>query len=328
MIISGWATSQGTLRYHQKFSLPQWAVHNVLDLTLSAVGVGTYLGNPDSQTDTCQLNALLALLNSGCNVIDCAPNYRNGRSEITIGRAIQTALNSKIIERDHIFVATKTGLVPESFKLPSHLPLTIDNSCFHPDYFYISLETSLKNLQLSSVDCIFLHNLELLKLSDCEAFPHRYKEIVASMENIVQMNMSRSWGISSWNGFRVKPDHPEYLSLEMLMSYSAPNLRYLQFPLGIWGSEAITGMWQNGRSILSESHNLGIFTNSSLFQGELPVILQNREDLIDSAVCFARDTPGVGVSLLGIKQMKHVNSWKRIQNRPPHNTSDIFSNFL
>jgi aryl-alcohol dehydrogenase-like predicted oxidoreductase len=325
--IKGWATEAGTSRYHKKFLLPPWAVRKVFDLNLVGIGLGTYLGEADVETDVIQQKAILALLGSGCNVIDCAPNYRNGRAERTLGDSLRLALDDGVAKRDEIFISTKAGLVPENFNLPKQFSLGPDHSCYSPDYLLMSLEASLERLRLETVDCIFIHNLELLRLSAGESFIDRYQEVAAAMERMVLMNLARSWGISSFNGFRVKEDHPEYLSFDSLFSSTFPNLRYLQIPLGVWGPEAITESWQNGENILSRARNIGVFTNSPLLQGELAVLFGERKDLIESAVCFARDTVGVDVTLLGIKKMEHVESWKQTIHREPHDITELFLNF-
>jgi len=323
--MQGWATKEGTARFHTKAALPPWAVRRVFDLSLAAIGVGTYTGTADAATDAQQIEAIVALLSSGCNVIDCAPNYRNGRAERSVGKALARALAEGIAKRDAVFVATKAGLVPETFKLPSRFVLGPENSCYDPEYLLLSLEASLERLQLATVDCVFVHNLEILRLADGAAFPGRFAEVAACMERIVEAGLARSWGISSWSGFRVREDHPEYLSLDSLLACPTSHLRYLQFPVGLWGSEAITGRWQRGESILARASAFGIFAASPLLQGELAQVLRERQDLIEDAVCFARDARGVDVAVLGIKKMEHVMSWKRMQQKEPRNIAEVFA---
>ena len=100
MTIPGWATEEGTALFQAKAALPSCAVHEVHSLRLSALGMGTYMGNMDHITDRQQEDALVHLLRLGCNVIDCAPNYRNGRSELSVGRALKRAIGQGIAERE------------------------------------------------------------------------------------------------------------------------------------------------------------------------------------------------------------------------------------
>jgi aryl-alcohol dehydrogenase-like predicted oxidoreductase len=63
-------------------------------LELSTIGLGTYLGLPDDQTDFDVYNALkLLVLSGGVNVVDTAINYRCQKAERTIGAALNTLIN-------------------------------------------------------------------------------------------------------------------------------------------------------------------------------------------------------------------------------------------
>ena len=51
-MITGFATPEGTKKFAERQNEDvQKNYKNIQDLTLSNVGVGTYLGNPDSETD-------------------------------------------------------------------------------------------------------------------------------------------------------------------------------------------------------------------------------------------------------------------------------------
>ena len=314
MTIPGWATEEGTALFQAKAALPSCAVHEVHSLRLSALGMGTYMGNMDHITDRQQEDALVHLLRLGCNVIDCAPNYRNGRSELSVGRALKRAIGQGIAEREAVFVATKVGLVPENRALPAPFTAGPEHSCYAPPWLRRSLRASLRRLNLETADCVFVHNLELLRLTDTAHFEQNFIAVAECMEDMVRDGMTRAWGISSWNGFRVPENHPEYLSLDRLRARSWPHLRYLQLPLGLWGSEAVTGTWQGGESILDHARDLAVFASSPLLQGELAAALGNSSDSIEKAVLFVRDTANVAVTLLGIKQKAHVEAWNRMQH--------------
>ena len=58
-MISGFATSEGTKNFTAKHdSIPEKNFNTFQDLNLSNVGIGTYLGNPDSDTDNMVKNAV------------------------------------------------------------------------------------------------------------------------------------------------------------------------------------------------------------------------------------------------------------------------------
>ena len=85
------ATKEGTTRYSQKFASKAAAGHfrEVHRLVLSSIGIGTYLGQPDTKTDESYANAAVAAVESGINVMDAAINYRFQRSERSLSAAIK-----------------------------------------------------------------------------------------------------------------------------------------------------------------------------------------------------------------------------------------------
>ena len=78
---------------------------------MSSIGLGTYLGNYDDATDQQYHRAVVRAVESGCNVIDSAINYRLQRSERSIGTALKE-LSTKGYGRDEIVIATKGGFIP------------------------------------------------------------------------------------------------------------------------------------------------------------------------------------------------------------------------
>src|SRR5262245_61270354 len=83
VMITGRATKEGTDRYRQRFSQKLAPEHyrNILDLWISSIGLGTYLGNPDESSDRAYEESIYTAFESGCNAIDTAINYRFQRSE-------------------------------------------------------------------------------------------------------------------------------------------------------------------------------------------------------------------------------------------------------
>ncbi len=84
------------------------------NLMISSLGYGTYMGEPDDNTDWLMYDAIkTSVLSGGINVIDTAPNYRYMKSEKTVGRALQTLDQKYGIKRDELFVSSKGGYIPE-----------------------------------------------------------------------------------------------------------------------------------------------------------------------------------------------------------------------
>ena len=101
-MLPGHATAEGTARYRDRFPRLRDAGHfrrpaNVPgagELWFSSIGLGTYLGEPDDESDRNYTEAIATALRSGINVLDTAINYRHQRSERNIGAALQQRIES------------------------------------------------------------------------------------------------------------------------------------------------------------------------------------------------------------------------------------------
>lgn len=113
-------------------TLSEGDAKGVFGLSLCSLGVGTYLGEPNDTVDCAQTKALAQLLGMGCNVIDTAPNYRDGRSERCVGKALSLSIEQGSVTRESVFLSTKAGLVPENESLPAGCHEGPDRSCFDP----------------------------------------------------------------------------------------------------------------------------------------------------------------------------------------------------
>ena len=83
-----------------------------MGLSLSSIGLGTYLGEDDATTDAGYEASIAAALAAGINVFDTAINYRGQKSERAIGRALAKAFTDGRARRDEVFVSTKGGYFP------------------------------------------------------------------------------------------------------------------------------------------------------------------------------------------------------------------------
>ena len=101
-MIAGFATDDGTLQYAERFAALRDVgfFRKAGDLHVSSIGLGTYLGEPDSQTDDAYTNAVLAAARGGINVFDTAINYRGQASERAIGAAVRELINDGEVQRD------------------------------------------------------------------------------------------------------------------------------------------------------------------------------------------------------------------------------------
>src|SRR5215475_5898123 len=179
MPIEGCASSQGTARYRNRFDdlVADGHFRPVQDLQLSSIGIGTYLGEADEETDRRYTEAVVRAAQLGANVIDTAANYRFQRSERSIGAALQTLASEHGIERDELLICTKGGYLPFDGQPPRNMREYVEETfvkpgiasfddivggshCMTPAYLENQLEQSLRNMKIECVDVYYIHNPE------------------------------------------------------------------------------------------------------------------------------------------------------------------------
>src|SRR4030081_1743582 len=99
---NGRATPSGTARYRARFGLDFY--RDAQGLSVSTLGLGTYLGNMDSGTDNAYSGAVAAAVCGGINFLNSAINYRHQRSERSIEAALSRLFASGEFQREEIVV--------------------------------------------------------------------------------------------------------------------------------------------------------------------------------------------------------------------------------
>src|SRR5258708_26186556 len=126
-----YATTEGTTRYIDRFPKCRDGAfyRTVRSLSLSSLGIGTYMGGDDDAADEAYTDALTIAGVGGINLFDTAINYRNQRSERCIGAPFRH------LQRDEIVVCTKDGYLTAgalpSFLQPPHVVRKMHAT--HPD---------------------------------------------------------------------------------------------------------------------------------------------------------------------------------------------------
>ena len=125
------------------------------DFRCSEIGFGAWAigGSWGSQADEDSLAALNRALDLGCNFIDTAAGYGNGRSERLIGRVLRERAGSG--RRERVFVATKTPPTDGTWP-PS--PYCRADERYPEAYLRDNLRTRLDNLGTGKVDLLQLHS--------------------------------------------------------------------------------------------------------------------------------------------------------------------------
>ena len=358
------ATAQGTARYRTRFAgLPDAHFRSIGDLSVSSLGLGSYLGKPDDDTDTGYRDSARAAWRQGCNVIDTAINYRHQRSERALGSALREAIKDGEIGRDEILVATKGGYLPFDGDVPpdpaAYLRRTYLESglcrtdelvagchCLAPAYLRDQLGRSLKNLGLESVDIYYLHNPEQqLDEVDRPVFLARMRRAFETLEEAVAAGRIGVYGTATWNGYRVGPSAQGHLSLAELVGLAREvggerhRFRVVQLPFNLAMPEALVAPTQmlegEAVSALDAATRLGIsvMTSGSILQGRLarrlPESLRARLALgaqatdAQRALQLARSAPGVTVALCGMSRVEHVAENLALSQFPPLGVAEV-----
>ncbi len=347
-----WATEAGTRRFVERHSAGKaddayTSVHG--QLHLSSLGIGTYLGRPDDATDARYEAAIIEAVRQGINVIDTASNYRSQRSERAVGRALAALIAMGEVYRSEVLVTSKAGFVPMG-DLPPMDPdgwfrsQTIDKGlaaegelncrchCIAPAYLRATLEQSLANLQLETLDVYFVHNPESqLQEVSREVFLDRMRRAFAELEAAVAAGQIRVYGVATWPGLRADRADRDYLSLAELVQCaedvagSGHHFKAVQLPLSLHLPEAVALVNQTvgGKqlNLLDAAAELGLvtFTSGTLHQGRLTRVAGTNRPLDEDAATpdearaaahaalqFGRSAPGVTTALVGMARVDHV----------------------
>ena len=350
-MISGFATSEGTAKFVEKFAVNPLNFNTFQELHLSNVGVGTYLGDPDSKTDDLVTNAVKQSITSGINVIDTAINYRSQKAERSVGKAIQELIDAGEISRDQIFLSTKNGYVTNDADVDLGFweyvkqeysekgvvnagDITSGYHCMTPAYLSDQLERSLKNLGVESVDLMYLHNAVEGQIKDIskDKFLENLKSVFELYEQKRKEGKIKFYGMATWECFRVSPDNPQYLSLEETFKTAkevggeSHGFRFIQLPFNMYYDQALLTKNQtfDGKQVstleAAVSLGIGVFTSVPFMQGRLlsPGVMPEFRDLKPSlrALQFIRSSPGILSPLVGQKSAEHVTENLEIMKIP------------
>ena len=175
------ATTEGTRRFLER-SVGGTEFRRELPrgLSVSALGIGTYLGDCTDAEDAAYVDAIGAAIAAGVNVIDTAVNYRCQRSERAVGRAMAACVAERVVTRDALVVCTKGGYVEFDGAPPASRQeyeawlerelfadgvvtreeLVRGGHCIAPKFLARQLTRSRTNLGVEAVDLYYVHNPE------------------------------------------------------------------------------------------------------------------------------------------------------------------------
>ena len=360
------ATPEGTARYRLRFKDLAVAAHfrQAQDLWLSSIGIGTYLGAPDEQTDRLYAEAVIRAVEMGANVIDTAANYRFQRSERSIGAALGE-LGQRGFAREEVVICTKGGYLPFDGAPPRDVRQYVEDNfiktgvaawgdiaggahCMTPGYLENQLRQSLRNLKVDCVDVYYVHNPESqLTAVDQNEFWKRLRAAFEFLEQCVAQGSIKNYGVATWNGFRDEPDARGYHSLEGMVETAREiagdqhHFRFIQLPLNLAMPEAL--FFQNQKlgdeyvSVVEAAQALGVtvIASGSILQGQvargLPEAIRDALGSLatdaQTGIQFVRSAPGITTALVGMSRVAHVEENLQLAAVEPAQPDDLVKVF-
>ncbi len=323
-----YATKEGTFSYLKQFKNYSRDFYRFDgEAFVSSLGLGTFRKEPYREENyivNYKDSIKTAILN-GINHIDTAINYRYQVSEKEIGEAISELIAEGRVSRDQLFITSKAGFLPLEFPFPENPyewieknvidnnlaekeDIIIDQHCMTPDYLRWSVLKSLHNLNLKTLDVVYLHNPETqLGYVDRKLFRKKIKKAFELFEKLVEEGKIRHYGIASWNAFLYEEGHTEYISLKEMVEIAVEvggkghHFKYVQSPYNIAKTQAYTYSNQLGPdgkyyTLMQVLHGYGLkmVASSSLLQMKL---FKGRFDLNISKALGTQELTDVATAL-------------------------------
>lgn len=284
-------------------------------LRVSTLGLGTYLGAADEDTDTAYIEAIREAIAGGINVLDTAINYRNQRSERAIGRAIRG------LDRAGLVISTKAG-----FLTPGAVPqdLLRDGDVvgrmhsMAPDFLADQIDRSRANLGIETIDVFYLHNPETqIGFVSREDFLARIRAAFARLERLAAEGLIRYYGTATWDGYRKAGSLDLRELLEIARQEGGPehHFRFIQLPFNLGMVEAfVTKPGQASLLEVAAEAGVSVVASATLLQASLAKnmpeavadLLPGFDTNAQRAIQFTRSTPGIAVALAGMSTVAHV----------------------
>ncbi len=360
--IPGRASTEGTRRFAERTirerKTPESHFRRTAGgLAVSSIGLGTYLGAPDTPTDVAVEQAVSLCLASGrVNVIDTAINYRYQRAERSVGRALRRSLDRGVVRRDEMFVSTKIGYLAPDSESPTPLdrwvatelvePGILDpadvvegSHAMSPAYLEDQFRRSRTNLDLEAVDLLYLHNAPEAQLATVgePEFLRRLEAAFATFEAFRSAGQLGFYGLATWDCLRIPPraeGHfglPDALRVAERVGGRDHGFRFVQFPFNLSMPEAATWPTQvlGSRTVplFDAAVHLGVgcFTSVPLLQGRLTRGKTQPDGLTaaQTALQFARSAPGNLAPLVGQKRPEHLSENLDLASRPPWSEAEF-----
>ncbi len=287
------------------------------DLNVSVITLGTWALGGDmwnGADDDTSVGAVQAALDEGINMIDTAPAYGNGRSEVVIGKAIAG-------RREKVVLATKCGIVQKGKRIGIDLsPASIQKE----------IDDSRRRLQSDYIDVYQCH------------WPDPNTSIEKTLETLLKLKerkVIRYIGVSNFDAALLKKAHdftpivtlqPQYSLLDRTIEKDVlPMCRDRQIGVMSYGSMAggiLSGKYQeepnfskkDARSMFYRYYKGEAFQKVQAFVERLKIFDQ---PLNQVAINWVRQQEGIVSVLVGCRNAQQVQdnvaavNWKLSQEQ-------------
>jgi aryl-alcohol dehydrogenase-like predicted oxidoreductase len=277
------------------------------------------------------------------------------RSERNIGQALRELMAEGKIAREEVVVCTKGGFIPFDGQMPEdparyfhetymrtgicrEEDIVAGCHCMTPSYLRDQVERSLKNLGLGTIDLFYIHNPETqFEEAEPKEFYFRLEKAFRELETLVGEGKIAAYGTATWNGYRLVPGTPGFLSLAEVLKAaekagsSSHHFRAVQLPynLGMGEAYGLENQVLGSQTVpflkAASANHISVFTSASILQSRLSrnlpaSVTEAFPGLVTDAqraIQFVRSTPGVTCALVGMKKKAHVEENLKAGFQPP-----------
>ena len=274
--------------------------------------------------------AIISAVANGTNLIDTARNYRGGRSEIVVGKAIRALSAAGLAQRSELIVCCKAGYVSKSrARIVQRPTSTVDLNVLDPAFLSSEIAASLGSLGLDAIDIYLLHNPEVhLPKLGSRKFYRTLADCFERLERCVSDKKIGMYGLACWAAF----DRDARTLLDLFKVMRAARLAggngcgtfgAIETPLNWLHRNPIVAPKNMSLLNVCRENDLILVGSSPLLGGRfarLPSEVGNAipGTLSDAqrSIQFARSLPGVVVTLVGMNQATHVKENLKLRQIP------------
>jgi aryl-alcohol dehydrogenase-like predicted oxidoreductase len=304
--------------------------------TVSKLGIGLYQGEESDLIDARLLEILEYALVLGINLVDCAPSYRNRRSEKVLGTFVRRHPNQDL------FISTKGSFVPFDFSQLVEVenrfvqdlfekgwirPELFDQEFFQTfDWHYLDhlFANTLQTISRDYVDVYYLHNPEyFLAKVGRQRFIEVMKEVFIWLKKCIEIGQIRAIGIASWHGFFNDSEETTLQLLDFVQLSEDVGIRtyfkFVQVPFNFSQTKALfckSQVTPSGKVPLvrlAQEQNLTLHSSAPLGQGKLPAYSFPKEireiysDMKSAQISlsFVLSAPCISSTLVGTTSLLH-----------------------